>query len=62
MSHTSLCVFTVNFWFGDYAIGSEEWLLNQSEKESSENLEMSVLVFMKYQEEKLKHFCQYFVL
>ena len=31
--------------------------LNQSKKESFENLEMSMLVFVKYQEEKLQHFC-----
>lgn len=60
LGHTSLCVFTVNFWFSDYTIFSEEvQLLNQGKKESFENLEISVLIFMKYQRQKLQHFCQF---
>lgn len=53
LGHTSLCVFTVNFWFSDYTIFSEEvWLLNQGKKESFESLEISVLIFMKYQKKR----------
>ena len=60
LGHTSLCIFTVTFWFSDYAIFSEEVrLLNQGKKESFENLEIPVLIFMKYQREKLQHLCQF---
>ena len=61
LGHTSLCVFTVNFWFSDYTIFSEEvWLLNQGKKESFESLEISVLIFMKYQKKKkLQRLCQF---
>ena len=43
MGHTSLCVFTVDFWFSDYAIFSEEVrLLNQGKKESFGNVNAGI--------------------